>query len=211
MFAIEPSLVFPLIDCMFGGNGKPLENTRNEFTVLELRMMEKIANELLDCLQKAWEDIYPLKLAFKKIETKPDFIHLVSPKELAVIIAFALHGTEFSGQIYLCISHLMLEPIKDKMSTKYLRERDGETKWVQEIEELLGYSQVTLSGELGRESFNIKEILKLKVNDVINLNTGPKDPVVIKIEEVPKYYGIPGIYKGNRSVQIIEMIDHNGG
>jgi flagellar motor switch protein FliM len=70
---------------------------------------------------------------------------------------------------------------------------------------------VTLSGELGRESFNIKEILKLKVNDVISLNSGPKDPVVIKVEEVPKYYGIPGIYKGNRSVQIIEMIDHNGG
>ena len=45
MFTLESSLVFPLIDRMFGGNGKPLENIRNEFTILELRMMEKIANE----------------------------------------------------------------------------------------------------------------------------------------------------------------------
>ncbi|MBW1767432.1 MAG: flagellar motor switch protein FliM [Deltaproteobacteria bacterium] len=211
MFAIEPSLVFPLIDCMFGGSGKPLENTRDEFTILELRMMQKVANELLDCFQKAWKDIYPLELSFNKIETKPEFIHLVGLNELTVIIVFALNAREFSGNIHLCISNLMLEPIKDKLSSKYLRERDGENKWMQEIKELVSQAQITITGELGRATFNIKEILNLQVNDVISLNTGPKDPVIVTIEEVPKYHGFPGIYKGNSSVKITEMIDQNGG
>jgi flagellar motor switch protein FliM len=126
-------------------------------------------------------------------------------------MVFTLDGQEFSGNIHLCISNLMLEPIKEKMSSRYLRERDGENKWVREIKELLSHAQITITGELGRATFNVKDILNLKVNDVISLNTGPKDPIIVTVEEIPKYHGFPGIYRGNSSVQITEMIYQNGG
>ena len=211
MFAIESSLVFPLIDCMFGGNGRPLEKMREEFTLLELRMMRKFANEFLECFQKAWEHIYPLNLTFKKIETKPDFIHLVGPSDLVIIVVFALSGQEFSGNIHLCISYLMLEPIKDKLSSRYLREKDRENTWSEEIKDLLNQAQMAISGELGRTTFNVENILNLQIDDVIRLNTGPKDPVIIKIEDIPKYQGFPGTFKGNSSVQITKLITQGGG
>jgi flagellar motor switch protein FliM len=211
LFALEPNLVFPLIDCMFGGDGKPLENVREEFTTIEMRMMRRFAIEVLESLEKAWEFIYPLKLSFKKIETKPDFIHLVAPGDLVIIVVFSLHGQEFSGNIHLCISYLMLEPIKDKLSSRYLREKDRESTWVSEIKGLLDQSQITISGELGRSIRNIQEILNLQENDIISLNTGPQDPVTIRIENIPKYYGFPGAYKGNSSVQITNYILPHGG
>ena len=211
MFAIEPSLVFPLIDCMFGGSGKPLEKTRDEFTLLELRMMQKFANEFLGCLQKSWESIYALNFTFKKIETKPDFVHLVSPSDLVIIVVFALSGQEFSGNIHLCLSYLMLEPIKDKLSSRYLREKDRENTWTGEIENLLDQARMIISGELGRTIFNVENILNLQVDDIISLNTGPKDPVIVKVEDVPKYHGFPGSYKGNSSVRVTKLITHDGG
>ncbi len=211
MFAIEPGLVFPLIDCMFGGDGKPLENVREEFTAIEMRMMRKFSIDVLETLEKAWDFIFPLKLAFKKIETKPDFIHLVAPSDLVIIVVFSLHGQEFSGNIHLCISYLMLEPIKEKLSSRYLREKDRECTWASEIESLLNQAQITVSGELGRSVRNIQEILGLQKDDIISLNTGPQDPVIIKIEDVPKYNGFPGAYKGNSSVQIKKHILPHGG
>ena len=211
MFAMEPGLVFPLIDCMFGGDGKPLEKVREDFTSIELRMMRRFALEVLEAFEKAWEFIYPLKLSFKKIETKPDFIHLVAPSDLVIIVVFSMHGQEFSGNIHLCISYLMLEPIKDKLSSRYLREKDRESTWFSEIKSLLNQAQITISGELGRSVRNVQEILNLQKDDIISLNTGPQDPVTIKIEDVPKYYGSPGVYKGNSSVQITKYILPYGG
>jgi len=211
LFAMEPGLVFPLIDCMFGGDGKPLENMREEFTNIEMRMMRKFALEVLKCLEEAWEFIYPLNLSFKKIETKPDFVHLVAPSDLVIVVVFSLHGQEFSGNIHLCISYLMLEPIKDKLSSRYLREKDRESTWFSEIKSLLDQAPVTVSGELGRTVRNIQEILGLQVDDIINLNTGPQDPITIRLENIPKYLGFPGSYKGNSSVQITNYILPNGG
>ena len=211
LFAIKPDLVFPLIDCMFGGDGKPLENVREEFTTIEIRMMRRFAIEVLNSFEKAWEFIYPMDLSFRKIETKPDFVHLVAPGDLVIIVEFSLHGQEFSGNIHLCISYLMLEPIKDKLSSHYLREKDRESTWASEIKDLLNQAEITVSGELGRSVQSIQEILSLQKDDIIKLNTGPQDPVIIKIEDVSKYHGFPGAYKGNSSVQITKHLLPDGG
>ena len=43
----------------------------------------------------------------------------------------------------------MLEPIKDKLSSKYLREKDMEHTWQEQLEALLQDTPVTLIAELG--------------------------------------------------------------
>ncbi|SPD72693.1 putative Flagellar motor switch protein FliM [uncultured Desulfobacterium sp.] len=211
LFAIEPSLVFSLIDCMFGGTGKPIEKTRDVFTQIELNLMRKFGVDVLECLEKAWEYIFPLKLSFKKIETKPEFVHLVAPSDLVIIVLFSIHGQEFSGNIHMCISYLMLEPIKEKLSSRYLRERDRESTWSAEISSLLGSAQICVSGELGRTIQSVQDILFLQIDDIIYLNNGPLDPVTIKVEDIPKYLGSPGTYKGNTSVQINNYVKRCGG
>jgi len=125
MMAIEPRLVFSLIDCMFGGDGKPTERMK-EFTLIEQRMIRKFAREVLTQLQQAWKTIDPINVVLKKDEIKPEFVHLASPNDLMVVIVFVIKGNEFSGNIHICIPYQMLEPIKDKLSSKYLRGKDQE-------------------------------------------------------------------------------------
>ena len=211
LFVMEPSLVFPVIDCMFGGDGRPLETMRDSFTMIELRIMSKFAAEVLEGLEKAWKFVYPLKLSFKGIETKPEFIHVISPNDQVIVVLFTLKGKEFSGNMHLCIPYLMLEPIKDKLSSQYLQEKEREGSWGAEIKNLLEDAVVTIRAELGRTVRSVQNILSLKPNDILTLNTGPQDPVIIRIEDIPKYSGIPGAYKGNSSVQITSRIRPHGG
>jgi len=210
LIAIEPNLVFSLIDCMFGGDGRPLNHVR-DFTLVEQRMMRKFAVEVLKELAKAWEIVYSVRISLKKTEIKPEFVHMVAPNELVITIVFSVSGNEFSGNIHLCFSYLMLEPIKDKLSSRYLRERDMEHTWNSQLKGLLRDTPVTLIAELGRTTQCVRELLNLKVEDVVKLNTGPEDAAVITIEGVPKYLGIPGIVKGNRAVQIKDLFDRDGG
>ena len=210
MLAVEPRLVYSLIDCMFGGNGKPTERMR-EFTLIEQRMMRKFALEVLANLENAWRIVDPIRVVLKKTEIKPEFVHLASPNDLVVVIVFTVKGLIFNGNLHICIPYLMLEPIKDKLSTKYLREKDLEHNWSEQLVRLLQDTPITLIAELGETTRSVRDLLDLQVDDVIQLNTGPEDLVKLTVDHIPKFLGYPGIIKGNRAVEIANLQPNKGG
>lgn len=210
MVVVESSLLFSLIDCMFGGSGRPLEGER-EYTTIDLRMMERVVGETLRQFQKAWMSIIPVQPRLKKTETKPEFVHLVSPDDFVITNNFEINGEEFQGLLYLCLSYLMLEPIKDKLSAAYLNQKDTDHPWSLQLQRLLRDTPVSVVAELGRTDCTIRDLLDLKVNDVLKLTTGPEDFIRVHIENVPKFNGYPGILKGNRAVQITAAGGKQGG
>jgi flagellar motor switch protein FliM len=210
LLCIESNLVFSLIDCMFGGDGKPSTQVR-EFTQIEQRMIKKFARDILSGFEQSWSTVYPIKISLKKTETKPAFVQLVPPNDTMMIIVFAIKGPEFSGNFHLAIPYLMLEPIKEKFSPKYLREKDMGHTWGPQLKELLKDTHVTVIAELGRTKQTIRELINLQVEDVIKLKAGPEDLISISVDQVPKYRGYPGIIKGNRAVEIAKLINSNGG
>jgi flagellar motor switch protein FliM len=205
LLVIEPGLVFSLIDCMFGGNGKPLDRIR-EFTLIEQRMMKKFCEELLGRLEDAWSVVHKVNIRLKKMESKPEFAHLVNPNESMIAVVFSVKGREFEGNLSLCISYLMLEPIRAKLSSKYRQEEDLNPDFSEQIQLLLQDTPVKMVAELGQTTQTIAEILSLQVDDVIQLNTGPKDDIVVAVDGVPKYFVFPGVVKGNRAVEITKLI-----
>jgi len=210
LMAFEPSLVFSLIDCMFGGDGKPIEKIR-EFTMIERRMLQKIATAVLKDLETAWDVAYRLRLSLRKMETKPEFVYLVNPSDELIIVVFEISTASFSGNIHLCLPYLMLEPIKEQLSSSYLREKDRVSSFGNEIRNILGRTEVNFVAELGRTTYSVQEIMNLEVDDIIRLTTGPQNNVVLNIERVPKYLGMPGVVKGSKAVQITDLIDSDQG
>jgi len=210
MLAIEPTLVYSLIDCMFGGDGKPTQRVR-EFTLIEQRMMRKFSWEVLHSLQQAWMIVDPINVSIKKGEIKPEFVHLASANDLIVVIVFSVKGEKFSGNLHICIPYLMLEPIKDKISSRYLRSKDQEHTWCEQLQKLLQDMPVTLIAELGLTTRSVRDLLDLRIDDVLQLNTGPEDLITLTAGNVPKFHGFPGIIKGNRAVEIAALLRKNGG
>ncbi len=205
LLAIEPGLVFSMIDCMFGGKGKPLKQ-RREFTMIENGMLRRLSRELLGDLERAWERVFSIRITPKKYETKPEFVHMVSPDELMIVIVFSISSEEFEGNFHVCLSYRMLEPIKDKLSSRYLRAKDTEHAFSDRIQKILEETEVQLIAELGHTEHTFGDLLSLQENDIFTLNTGPHDPITVNIESVPKYKGFPGIINGNRAVELTETI-----
>jgi len=205
IMAVEPNLGFALIDCMFGGEGKPLKKIR-EFTRIEKRMLNKFYVEVLNELERAWKVAYSIKFIQKKTETKPEFVNLVSPGDLVLTFVVSISGEEFSGNIHICTPFLMLEPIKDKLSSRYLREKDRAHVFRDQLGNLLKDTEVQLVAELGMTMRSIGQILEMDTDDIIRINKGPQDAVTIKVEGVPKFMGMPGVVKGNRAIQVTDLI-----
>jgi flagellar motor switch protein FliM len=209
MLVIEPTLVYSLIDCMFGGDGKPAQQVR-EFTLIEQRMMRKFSLEVLHSLQQAWMIIDPVNISLKKTEIKPEFVHLATPNDLMVVIVFVVKGEKFSGNLHICIPYLMLEPIKDKLSSKFIGSKDHEHTWSEQLQKLLQEMPVTLVAELGLTTRSVRDLLDLHIDDVLQLDTGPEDLIPLSTGNVPKFLGFPGVIKGNRAVEIAALVPKDG-
>ena len=210
LLAVEPQLGFALIDCMFGGLGRPLSKIR-EFTQIEQRMLTRFYHDVLAELERAWQVAYNIKVVQRRTETKPEFVNLVGPGDLVLIFVFSINGEEFSGNIHICTPFLMLEPFKEKLSSRYIREKDRAHAFRPQLTVLLKDTKVKLVVELGKTFSSIGKVLELEKDDIVGLSTGPQDPVIVKVEGQPKYFGSPGVVKGNRAVQIIELIEENQG
>lgn len=208
LLAFEPNLVFFLIDCMFGGSGKSMVHQERDFTLIEQRVMRKFADETLRDLERAWDFVESLRLSLGKSETKQQFVRLVAPSDLVIAVAFSVSLEEFSGNLWVCVPYLMLDPIKEKLSYRNLREAELENAWNLQLQKLLRDTEVTLSVELGKSLWRVGDVLNLKAGDVIRLDTGPHASLPIMVEKIPKLQGVPGVVAGNRAVQITELLDH---
>ena len=206
LLAIEGSLVFFLIDCMFGGTGKSSIKQERDFTLLEQRVMRKFTGDVLKDLEKAWELVLPMEISIGKSETKQQFVRLVSPSDLVIIVMTAVSLDEFSANMLLCVPYLLLEPIREKLSYKNLRDAELGNTWTEQLKALLNESEVTIAAELGRASHTVRNILDLNKGDVIMLNTGPQDLVPVMVQKVPKFLGAAGVVAGNRAVRINSVL-----
>lgn len=211
LLAIEPNLVFFLIDCMFGGAGKGTIKYEREFTMIEERVMRKFAGDVIKDLKKAWEFVQALRVTLGKSETKQQFVRLVAPNDLVIVAICSISLDEFSGQLWLCIPYLLLDPIKEKLSYRNLRDAELENVWNTQLQELLNETEVTLTVELGKSSHRVGDILNLEKGDVIKLDTGPQNSIAIMVEKIPKLLGLPGVVGGNRAVQITELLGRQAG
>jgi len=207
LLALEPNLVFFLIDCMFGGSGRSMVIQERDFTLIEQRVMRKFASDTLKDLEKAWEFVEAMQMSLGKSETKQQFVRLVAPGDMVIAVAFSVSLEEFTGQLWLCIPYLLLEPIKDKLSYKNIREAELENAWNLQLQKLLSDTEVNVSVELGKSSWRVRDVLRLREGDVVRLNTGPQNPVPVMVEKVPKMLGIPGVIAGNRAVQVTELLN----
>ncbi|HEX6923405.1 MAG TPA: FliM/FliN family flagellar motor switch protein, partial [Bacillales bacterium] len=144
------------------------------------------------------------------LEVNPQFLQMVSPNETVVVISLTTTIGEASGMMNICLPHVVLEPIIQKLSIHYWmqekkqRHKPGE---LEELKEKLQDAPIPLKAELGGSEISVQEFLQLDLGDVIELNQAIDQPLIIRAGEIPKFLGQPG-KKGRRmAAQIIEAIE----
>ena len=110
----EPTLLFGVIDSLYGGNGK--FHTRIEgrdFSPTEQRVIGRLVDVVAEEYKKAWLGVYPLELAYQRSEMQPQFATIATPSEIVVTTSFSLEIGDITGALHICIPYATLEPIRD--------------------------------------------------------------------------------------------------
>ena len=121
---------FAIIDRLLGGTGESLFKMR-DFSEIELAILEKIFNLIIDLLREPWENVVEIDPYLERIETNSQFAQIISPTEMIAIITININVGGVEGLMNVCLPFLTLEDIMDKLNTKYwfstMQDRDEES------------------------------------------------------------------------------------
>ncbi|MBF0280549.1 MAG: flagellar motor switch protein FliM [SAR324 cluster bacterium] len=208
LMVMERPLAYAFVDMLFGGSGildtlRPLQ----DFTNIEMRMIEKIVNSALEDLQKAWLPVVPLKMRFVRMESHPQFIHIAPPTEIVVITTFdiELHRTPMT--LSICMPYTMLDSIRSKLNAGYQSDQlEVNNAVVKRLTGSLLQTEANLKIYLGSSKMSLRKFLNLKVGEHILLDQNSEEPLEVLVDSVPKFKGTQGAYKGRRALKLTEMI-----
>ena len=208
LMIVESKIIFMLVDIIFGGDGKSAFKIEGrEFTAIENNIIKKVVLSALGDMEKVWQQLIDLKIAYQRSEINPQFAQLGSPTDVVVVSNFEIEVEYSSGIISLCIPYATLEPIRDKLQAGYQSEQMEVDKiWSKRFREDLLESKINISSRLGKTRLHAGDVINLKEGDVIPLDQYISDPLDVYVEGILKYRGKPVICKGNQAVQISQVI-----
>ncbi len=204
---MTPTISFAMIERILGGAGHAFERVRG-FTEIELSLLEKIIGQIINFFKDPWKNVIELRPRLKKIETNPQFAQILSPNETVALITLNTKIGNIEGMIYICIPHLVIEPVIPKLSTKFwfsgiTKEITGSDLKI--IEKKIQSTLLPIRVVLGDSEITVRDFLELGAGDVIQLNTSVNDDLKIYVGNLKKFSGKPGLKKNKVSVKITRI------
>jgi flagellar motor switch protein FliM len=206
LIAFSPKLIFGLVDCFFGGDGRIQTKVEGrEFTRSELRLVHKVLQLIFADLQAAWQPVLPVKFEYVNTEVNPQFANIVSPSEVVVISNFQIDLEAGSGALQVALPYSMLEPVREVLDAGIQSDvAEKDERWSTSLREQIKHAVVKVGSTLTTTEISLRDVMSLKAGDVITVEM--PDTVVGRAEGVPMFRARYGVSRGNLALKVVERL-----
>ena len=212
LMIVESKLVSAIVDTFFGGaSGKESTIADRDFSAIEIRMTKNVVLGALEDLEKAWKPVLEVSTNYVRSEVNPQFAAIVPPTDIVLVIVFEIDLEFTSGSVTISIPYAAIEPIMPKLKATFQsEEQEVDRVWVSRVREEMLTTEVEVVAELGVTEVTPERFREWKVGDTIMLGNDITDPLVVKVQGMPKVKGFPGVSRGLKAIQVTEIIEREG-
>lgn len=205
---LAANLGYAMIDRMLGGQGYPLDKTR-EFSEIEMTIVEKIMVICMQLLREPWRNVIDLSPVMDRIETNAQFAQVISPNDMIAIITLNVKIGDTEGMMNVCLPYFTLENIMDKLNTKYwfstMQEHTDEN-YQEYIQSLIKKVDIPIKAVLGGSSILVSDFVSLQVGDIIRLNSKVDKELDVYVGNIRKFTALPGASNETYAVRIASVV-----
>ena len=209
LVVFPPSLVFMVVDNLFGGDGRFVTKSEGrEFTNTEQRIIQRILNLALEAYQEAWKSVYPLEVSYLRSELQAKFANITnSPNEIVVNTTFHLEVGNLASDFQICMPYSMIEPLRDTLTNPHNDSFDhGDKTWTKRMASEIRHSEVELIAQFVDIPTRIAQVMSLQVGDVLPMEL--PQTVTASVDGVPVMECEYGSQQEQRALRILRLIDH---
>lgn len=202
------NLGFAIVDRLLGGVGNSLEKER-DFSEIELSILERVFTICVNLLHEPWENVVEITPRLNRIETNSQFAQIISPSETIAIVTINLKIGDVEGLMNICLPYTTLEPVMDKLNTKYwfstMKEKDSNS-YEAAIENIIDNALIPMKAVLGTSKINVQDFVNLQPGDVIRLDRKVDDELEVYVGNIKKFKALPGYSDNKYAVRVTEIL-----
>lgn len=200
-------LATAMIDRLLGGEGNPLERTR-DLTEIELQLLRSVGGVLTKAVKEAWAGIADIDPKIAVISTSVTHILETLYNEPVVVIGFEVRAPKVTGTVSLSLPYSLLEPLLPRLTRQavFARHSQATENGAGDNGNVTVLQQVVLELQavLGTAQASLRELLNLREGDVILLDRFIGQGILLTVDGQPKFVARPA-RQGRRLVaQIID-------
>jgi flagellar motor switch protein FliM len=206
---INLNVVFTILDRLLGGGGAPL-GTLRQLTDVEKQIMQRVMTRILERLREAWINVIDLAPIIELIESNPQFAQIVPPGDMVLSVVIEIKIHDVTGVMTLCIPYNTVEPIAHKFNAASwfaaVRKEPLQTN-VEAITRQVRAVHLPFVVELGTATVNLQDVLGLQPGDILLLDQKVKTDLSVRVGNLAKFRGRPGIIGKKMAVSITEVTE----
>nr|MCR4924391.1 flagellar motor switch protein FliM [Lachnospiraceae bacterium] len=204
MMELAANLGFTIVDRMLGGQGSPLEKTR-DFSEIERSIVDKMLAVCVQLLREPWKNVIELSPVLERVETNPQFAQIIAPSEMIAIVTLNIKIGEVEGLMNACLPYFTLESVMDKLNTKYwfasMKENNDEN-YNEHIESIVRKVAMPIKAVLGKSTITVNDFVNLQLGDIIKLNSKIDTEMDVFVGNIKKFKALPGTSKDGYAVRV---------
>jgi flagellar motor switch protein FliM len=207
LLIFDPNLVFLIVDNLFGGDGRfHMRVEGRDFTPTEQRVIQRLLDVVLSEYKKSWDPVYPIDFEFVRSEMNPQFANIATPSEVVVVTTFNIELGDGGGDFHVCTPYAMIEPIRDILTSSMQGERlEVDDRWLRLMAQQVQIAEVDLVADLGGSSLTLREVMEMKVGDILPLQI--PNTITAEIGGVPVLECQYGERNGQYAVKVKRFIN----
>jgi flagellar motor switch protein FliM len=199
---IEMPLALRLVDRLLGGGGKPREVISDSLTDLEVVILRRAVQSLVEPLSATWLDLADVHFEIGSMQTSPMTFQLVPPSEPVLMLHLEARLDGLVSPIILCLPYRSVEDVVNRLEHRHYEGQKLDLADANKVRDAISGVDVELRVEAGATDLKVSEVLDLKVGDVVRLKRPADKGMVIYAGDVPTYVGTPGRNGNARAVQV---------
>ncbi len=202
-----PTVMVSMMDRMMGGDGEVDDELPSDYayTDLDLRLYERLMEDIVDVMGGSWENYIHLEFEFNRVEPNPTMVQLIRLEETVVLVCLNIKFANCDGRVNICLPGAMLANIFAEINRENPALRAVKEDESDEIYNQLRDTDLEIIAELGRTSIQLRDVYNLAVGDVINLGRKKDSTVALRIGGYQWFDGLMGSYDKHLAVKIKEV------
>lgn len=204
---INPSIAFPMIDRLLGGQGDTYETLR-ELTDIELNLLDSILRIIMQRLKESWANVTEIYPSVEAKESSPNVVQIVAQNEIVIMVVMEIIIGNSSGMVNICYPVVHLESVLSRLANRdiMMGETSAKKSRNKELKTLIGRAEIVYEAILGKTSVSVDEFLELKQGDILKLDRQADDKAVISIDKKEVFLAQIGLHRFRKSIKIVELI-----
>ncbi len=190
LLEINPSLVFPILEMLLGGNGKVTTRPNREVTEIEQSILEGIYRIILNDLRSAWQQVSNIQFAAESFETEPQLLQILAPNEAVVAISMEVRIGECSGMMNLGVPSIIIKMLRQKFDQQWsVRKSQATEDEHKRLFRLIKPSHIRIDARLQGPTLRVEDLLKIEEGHVLAFDFPVEKKLDFLINGKLKYTG----------------------